>query len=255
MYKTDDLKATEAQLAVVIADRIQLALESSGTLRAGRGRVEDFTERFRISRSTATRILGGTIVPQASLLVQIANELKVSVDWLTGRTTDFTSPDLAKGPAKFQFWPADHAGNHALTLPSSCLPGAMAATRILAITWPDQSLHPYVLSGDIVLVAPVHELQPGVLHIVQWHNERLEAVALWSYGDGKRYALKGAQGRMEIVLASDIAYGPSPRKAEQAPERAEPGDPRQVLRIIGLLVGRISFNEKGVVQLQPVTNI
>ena len=57
-------------LMVVIADRINQALDRDPTIAQGHGRVAAFARRYQLLRTTAHRILAGTTFPPYSVLMQ-----------------------------------------------------------------------------------------------------------------------------------------------------------------------------------------
>lgn len=264
MLKTDSQKEQDEQLMVLVADRIIQALEAApARFRAGRGRPEDFAAKFGTSRSTAVRILSGDALPSPRLICQIARELNLTADWLLGLSDEPLEAHAEQRPVRIEVWPqSERDPTPPLVVPRSLLPRSLATAGVVAVPWPDHGCQPFIAAGDMMLVEPRTKPTHGGLHVLAWQHGRLDAARLSMFGASEQLMLQIAGGRTETVALGDVAFGLPPRApvrtlddgdaAEIPTEPAAPLEPQPgpLLRVIGVIVGRVGFHPDGLYSIE-----
>lgn len=72
----------------VFAERLNQELDSIGLPQHEAERIEAFAKLIKAPRFKAEAILHGELIPNHEILTLIAQELEVSIDWLTGKNKD-----------------------------------------------------------------------------------------------------------------------------------------------------------------------
>ena len=72
----------------IFAARLNQELDNIGLPQHEPERIEAFSKLIKAPRFKAEAILHGELIPNQDLLCIIAEELEVSVDWLTGKNKD-----------------------------------------------------------------------------------------------------------------------------------------------------------------------
>lgn len=70
------------------SERLNNELDAIGLPTNHEERVEAFAKLIDVPRFKAQSILSGTTLPEAPLLITLANELEVDSDWLLGKKSD-----------------------------------------------------------------------------------------------------------------------------------------------------------------------
>ena len=269
MQKTDKQIEEDERLAVIISDRIHQAMEAfPDHFRRGRGRIEDFTSQYELTRGLARRILEGRGLPPPRLLCRIAEDLGITTDWLCGLSDEPIASMRESRGIRIDVWsPVQSPGTPkaAITVPRNVIPNDLAARRLVAVAWPDHSCQPYVGPGDMVLVQPRTDIFAGAHHLVAWHHGRLDAARIATYASADRLMLQIVGGRAETLNTSDVTFGLDDIEADPtvAGTEASEGGPASptadgkrgqqnpLLRVVGLIVGRLCFNETGLQMIEP----
>lgn len=68
------------------AERLNKELDSIGVPPRNDERIEVFSKLLKIPKFKAEAFLNGVIMPDAKLLLQMAEELEVNEDWLIGKS-------------------------------------------------------------------------------------------------------------------------------------------------------------------------
>jgi len=271
MIKTDAQKAEDERLAVIVADRLHHAIEAFPQhFRTGRGRTEDFASQYEISRGLARRVLEGRTVPPLRLLKRIADDLGLTADWLLGRN-DESIVEMQESPVvRVDLWspqPQSEPLPGSVTLPRRLLPPGLTLRQLLAVVCSDHSCQPYAGPGDMLLVEQRSDVMVGAQHLCAWRNGRLDAARLTVYETADKVELATLSGRSEVVAGSQVAFGVGPvetagdsaleARAEDADEPDDIGETpaapseQPLLRVVGLIVGRIGFNVHGMQLSDP----
>jgi len=283
MLKTDLQAAEDASLALVIADRVHLAIEAFPKhFRPARGRVVDFAQKYGVSRMVARRVLEGRGVPPLRLLRNMAEDLGITTDWLLGLSDEPIGEMQTSRSVRIDIWsPAPQDASESppplgsVAIPRTALPGALATRRLVAVTWPNQGFQPFVSPGDLVLVQQRHSALAGAHHLIAWRNGRIEVARVESYQSHDRLVLQIFGGRTEVVerdaavfgiddvdptaenlaaaldtQAAELDYaGPSAADAsvDAVPPTTVPNESAAppAVRVVGVIVGRIGFNANG----------
>jgi hypothetical protein len=74
----------------VFSERLNHELDNIGLPQQEQERIEAFARLIKTPRFKAESILHGELIPNPELLLQIAEELEVSVDWLMGKAAKDT---------------------------------------------------------------------------------------------------------------------------------------------------------------------
>lgn len=264
MIKTDAQKAEDERLALVIADRLHHAIEAFPQhFRSGRGRTEDFSVQYEVSRGLAKRVLEGRSVPPVRLLKRIADDLGIPADWLLGRTDDPIEGIKESPVVRVDLW--SHATQYdptpgAISLPRKALPPGLALRHLLVVICPDHGCQPYAGPGDLLLVQQRSDVMVGAQHLVAWRNGRLDSARITVYEASDRVELATLSGRTETVSGDHVVFGvgsvAASGKSAEVEDGEDDNDDRDgtpaaaveepLLRVVGLIVGRIGFNVNGI---------
>ena len=272
----------DLQLAQVIAQRAAEAMDAADHLfRVGRGRIADVAARYGMARQTASRILDGEATPSVETLVGLAHDCDVSADWLLGldsrplaqhraarpSVVSMVSLDAADtGPGALQdlqqpgarpstepavvevpFMDVD-AGEHTaagaqlqIPIPRVLLPGMLAAARLVVVRWHLHSAYPLLQAGDHLLVRVSRRPRGDGLHWCVWGAAEPALLHLHHHPGSDSYTLiDPATGREETRPAGSLAFG-----LPDGDAGARHGAEYQPLRIVGPVVGRLTFWEDG----------
>lgn len=94
MPKFQQVVGDATALRAVMADRINQAISRNpGLFRPERGRQSDFAKRYGLMRTVACRVLNGETFPTPCLLLALAQDTNLPLDWFYGRT-EVTDVDL-----------------------------------------------------------------------------------------------------------------------------------------------------------------
>lgn len=84
-------------LRAVMADRINQAISRNpGLFRTDRGRQSDFATRYGLMRTVACRVLNGETFPSPCLLLALAEDTNLPLDWFYGRTEETSAADVVE---------------------------------------------------------------------------------------------------------------------------------------------------------------
>jgi hypothetical protein len=72
----------------IFAERLNQELDNIGLPQHDAERIEAFAKLIKAPRFKAEAILHGELIPNQEILTLIAEELEVSIDWLTGKNKD-----------------------------------------------------------------------------------------------------------------------------------------------------------------------
>lgn len=220
-----------SELAVIFCDRLtQIIDRRPDVIRKGRGRVNDFADKFQIHYTTAHRLLNGESLPAAALLCQIADTFEVTESWLLGRGAHDVDQMVDEAMVKIKiFKPRSPDSNLYATIPSTEIPqGTDSSTLLYTRTDSDGGT-------EDVVVKMMAEPSDGKVHLVyDPANEKtyLRRITVMPGHEGELLCFSLGTGATERLSLKNLVFG--------VIDGAE-----KKLSIVGPIVARVVYKFKG----------
>jgi len=246
----------DSDLAARFAKRANLAMDQSELFRRKRGRTSDFCQRYGISRVFAGKILDGASECPLPVLKALAMDLKVSTDYLLGLSdelapasagvsTNTSSGILAathqvKQLALYEVTKDGLVqGEGSFDVPQPCIPYGMWDSDLIVVRWRARTAESYIAFGGYLVVEVSAIPRDGAAHLVLWSGLRPELLQVASERGGETYSLIGYDERSDSQDGAKVTFG-------LPPSGAAPEVERDLLRIVGPVVGRIELSDQGI---------
>lgn len=227
----DSENSVGAELTVIFCDRLtQIIDRRPDVIRKGRGRVNDFADKFGIHYTTAHRLLHGESLPSAVLLCQIADTFEVTESWLLGRGAHDVDEMVDEAMVKIKiFKPRSPDSNLYATIPSTELPQGMDSSTLLYTRTVSDA------GPEDVVVKMMAEPSDGQVHLIyDPANEKtyLRRLNVMPGHEGELLCFSLGTGATERLSTKNIVFG------------AIDGTDKK-LSIVGPIVARVVYKFKG----------
>lgn len=246
----------DSDLAARFAKRANLAMDQSDLFRRKRGRTSDFCQRYGISRVFAGKILEGVSECPLPVLKALAMDLKVSTDYLLGLSDDLAPAAVGVGASTSS---SNVAATHqvkqlalyevtkdglvrsegSFDVPQPCVPYGMWESELIVVRWRARTAESYITFGGYLVVEVSAIPRDGAAHLVLWSGLRPELLQVSSERGGETYSLIGYDERPDSQDGAKVTFG-------LPPSGAAPVVDRDLLRIVGPVVGRIELADQGI---------
>ena len=217
-------------LLVVFSDRLtQIVDRRPDIIKTGKGRISDFALKFDIHYTTAYRLFCAKGLPNAALLVDIANTFDVSESWLLGREAADIDDYLAESRLKIAiFSPRSNDPDLFLSLPTSEIPAGLDSSQLLfAKGLADLGPQTRVL---VKVAAEPHDGRVHLIYDPKNHTTFLRRVTVLPAS--RQLAMCGMHNpTQDIVALTKVVFG----KTNDAKK----------LSVVGPVLARLIFGFKG----------
>lgn len=220
----------EGQLRAIFADRLTQVIDRRvDVIRKGRGRINDFADKFKIHYTTAFRLMNGITLPGCVLLCEIAEAFDVTESWLLGRGVDDIDRMIESEYIKIHLFAprTNEANEQCLTVPVSVVPAGTDSSKLIYVKVASVD----GLRDDAVVIKVTPEAQDGKVHLLYDPADDttfLRQITVHN-AKGKISAISLKDGSPAVYDMKDLVFG----------ETKNVG----YLSIIGPIVARIACGE------------
>ena len=211
-------------LTMVFCDRLNQAIDRRpDVIRKGRGRTNDFKDRFGLHYTTAHRLLEGQVLPTAPQLQKFANFFGLPIGWFLGEGEPDVDAEISRSNLKIEIFDPHSSKLKYLTAPVEDFMTGFDTGRLIMHRLPGHR------GDEVVFVRVQHRMTDGAVHLIHAHEDDTTLLRRLSFGRGPSdtiMAVSHRTGHASKYLPSECNFG-------------ERTDPDKKFTIIGPVVAMI----------------